>query len=304
MKQIDLKLKYFSIFLLFIFTILSANASGESSVINGLSEVGLQFYEIMNSANVIYGIYFLSTFFVIFTVLNTVLQKTKNNFQGKPAKVISTIISIMVVGAIFYKKEVETVVTNYNTVGYGVFVLFFVIAAIGYGGYLFNKFKKEKKNTLAVFLLSFFVWIGTSMLKGILVTDGQNTAMGEPIVVSGGIFEILFGESVSFLTTLTDTVGVVALAAGIVTGVMLLFEMFGDKENGIIANKDNKKKKPDDLEKKEKEVHKLLDQSMKTLNEINDVFAKKVDTVNNLRTNLAKHSALAQRSSNNEEGEK
>ena len=282
MKKIDSKLKY--VFLLFLFFVAMCNVNA-SPVVDGLREAGIGIDEFMNTVEILYLIYFISTFFVVFTVINTSLQKVKNQFQGKPAKVISTIISILVVGAIFYKRTVVEVVDNYNKVGYGIFVLIFVIIAIGYGGYLFVKFKKEKKELLATFLLSCFVFLGTSMLQGIVYKNVLQDGGVEKNLV-GGIFSILFGGA--FEETLMNVVSIthtLSYIVAFITGVILLFQMFGDKESELGSKKDVKKK-PDKKEKDVKRVQDLTKRALSELKELNTEFAGKRDKLLDVRSHL------------------
>ncbi|MFW6285619.1 MAG: hypothetical protein ACOC16_00440 [Nanoarchaeota archaeon] len=245
----------------------------------------------------LYFVYFIAFFFGAWIIINVAIQKVKQ-FQGKPGKVISTMVTVITVGSIFYSREPEQLLTLFNSFGGFIIILLLGIIFIGagVGVYYFLYFKLEKNerkisHKVAILFLSIGIFIGASLLVphfpvGVSDTN-KDTCQGlvdakycygaqDAYLMqlkSKGIMFNIFGEIFSIAIP-------ISLLAMIISLIALVFNL-GDsqlplKNNNSIQSDQDRKKHISDYKEQ-------LNSLFLEMQEINNLFNQKINLLNQMQ---------------------
>lgn len=136
------------------------------SILTLFNKLGDGIVGLIGSTNALYSLYFIAFFFGIYTAIKFALDLT--HFQGKPAKVISFMFTVITTGAIFYgtgtkARTAPELLQLFHGWGGFLFILIFAIGFIGFGVFMFNK-NKEKNKTFALLTLFLGIFIACGLL--------------------------------------------------------------------------------------------------------------------------------------------
>ena len=124
-------------------------------------KVGLSFFGIFqNPGTALYGIYVMAFLFGTYSMFRVFLQKIPS-FHGKPASVISFMISVISVGGIFYGKSADEIIKLFSGVTGFILMLVLSIAIIA-GMYFWSK--KHESGLIKTLIMSWGIFIGTAIL--------------------------------------------------------------------------------------------------------------------------------------------
>lgn len=234
-----------------------------SRVITALTDLGRGFYDIFSTDQVLYGLYIIFFFWAIFAIYNTLLQMAKP-IKGRAATVVSAMITLITVGAIFYGKSVEEALSLFNST---VILIFILIAsgALGFG--LVKMIQKTENKAIKLILGSFMAFLLTSMLVNF-------NAQG---VATGGPFIDVFGDTgaAAVFIDIFYYFNLGGLFGFIIGIIMYVFSLLGSLAPGKTSEK---KKEKDDIQL----IRDLLKNIATTINETNNIFKNKLDLLNTL----------------------
>ena len=268
----------------------AASSSSDSSIIKGLTTLGAGVKEFMTTEEALYVVYFFAFMFTSFQLLNLVFQggffkngdvygnSSKSPFKGKPGKVLSFILSIMITSAIFYGKDYTDVIKMFNNIGGFIFIFVIAAAAIAYGVFLFKK-NKEEHLTLAMFLLAFFTYIGTSLL---LPHFAEKYSAGKVYEYGGSV---IFGAGSDVVRSILDGANTISYLLMFIYGIVYLFSFFKTDENTDIK-KSFSSKDSEIHEKRIEDFKHILNSLMNELKDVNNHFNNKVNLLNYLRPEI------------------
>jgi glucan phosphoethanolaminetransferase (alkaline phosphatase superfamily) len=246
-----------------------------------LETAGNQLHGAINTPEILYMLYFITFFFAIFVIVNIAMQKAPQ-FKGKPGKVISAMVSVIITGSIFYPTNgPEELLELFN--GFGGFI-FILALSLGIGGgaiYLFLK-QKEKNFNLAMIVLTLGIYICASlMLPMFFETSTLNSSSPNEGGFIGERTEAfsIFGDLLLWTQTLSLLVFFIFL-------IRWGFSLFSD-ENSTTTTKSTDKKTIEH-KKRINNFKTLLRAIHNELKDTNNHFNNKINLLNDLRSEIGR----------------
>ncbi|MFW6285535.1 MAG: hypothetical protein ACOC16_00015 [Nanoarchaeota archaeon] len=154
------------------------------SIINLFNDTGEGIYKIVGNEQTLYATYFIAFFAIVYKLLHIGLNR--GNFQGKPANVISIMLSVIITGSVFYSKSPTELITLFgDTLG---MILGIIIAGLIVFFSISMYIKNKKLNPNGMFLLlTFGIYIASSILiphMGLLANKITSLKFLETIIVN------------------------------------------------------------------------------------------------------------------------
>lgn len=203
------------------------------SIANLFSDLGLGLASIIQNPNALYAAYFIAFYGIIYWTINIGLSKAALfKEQQKAKKVISVMVSIIVIGSVFYRyRNIEDLLQ-----AMGGFIGTIAILAIGifFGWLGFSQYNKRKESNklVAVIYLSLCTYIASSLILPLFgtVTNfssntiemGQNTWLYTVVISKFGALRVI-GDMLAFIqgiSAITLIVSVIWLPFSLVKGAV------------------------------------------------------------------------------------
>lgn len=212
-----------------------------SGIFDLFKRIGTEFSGLFNEPLALYAIYFAAFFIGTFALYRVLLQRVPH-LKGKPANVIAFMVTVISVGAIFYKRSAAELIGMFN--GFVVFLilLFFAAIIIGVGIFYGKKFENKFVKWL---IISLSLWLGISILLPAFVGYWiMDTTVDMRIDLASDSYRVEIeritteaGNSVSeTIAEILYWIKEVSFAVFLITGIVYIFSLLGggikDVRNG------------------------------------------------------------------------
>lgn len=216
--------------------------------------IGTSFSGIFKSDNAVYALYFIAFLFGLFSLYRVLLQKVPH-LQGKPANVISFMVTIISVGGIFYGKTPVELISLFNGFTGTIVILLLSIGLMGLG----FMFSKERTGLIKTLIMSFFTWVSSAILLGplknyLVILTNQNLVAKDVIGV---------------IVSILDPLSTIALLVFIVTLTMFVFGLLGGSDVFNSKPKSEEQKNRSEMKKMLANIREDTQQAENYLKELN-----------------------------------
>ena len=175
------------------------------TILDLFKDMGESITEMANTGPIMYAIYLIAFLAIIYKLIEVGINRGK--FEGKPARVISIMLSIMITGGVFYGKETQELLDLFSNIGGFIIIL---ALSLGITLYSISLYKNHKRRhpSAALFSISLGLYVATSLLLP------QMEFLIEKV------------ESFEILSSILGLVNIITLLAVIITGFKLFFSIF------------------------------------------------------------------------------